>query len=58
MRSGDDGSLIVDGSTTKVESTNVTEGNLVRELALNGGIASDNLVVLQAVEISPEIKKK
>ena len=55
MRSGDDGSLIVDGSTAKVESIGVTEGNLVRELALNGGIASDNLVVLQAVEISPEI---
>ena len=46
MRGGDDGHLIVDGATTEVEATVVTEGNLEGELALNSGLTTNNLVLV------------
>ena len=50
MRSSDDGHFIVDGATTEVEATVVTEGHLEGELALNSGITTNNLVLV--VELS------
>ena len=51
--SGDDGVLVEDGTSAKVESAVVTERDLVGELTLHGSIAAHNPVVTQTVEVGP-----